>query len=115
MIKPASKPIAKAKIASGRKPPEPALTSSSCNGRICGVDSQITHDQLLLVVGALKRDYRSLLTQSPSHRCGQAPLSGARGSIAKPTLGRNDQEETRFQPRVFDGRIIQSDEIETHS
>ena len=33
-------------------------------------------------------------------------------SIATPTIGRNDQEETRYEPRVFDGRIIQSDEIE---
>jgi len=29
-----------------------------------------------------------------------------------PTIGRNDQEETRYEPRVFDGRIIQSDDIE---
>ena len=29
-----------------------------------------------------------------------------------PTIGRNDQEETRYELRVFDGRIIQSDEIE---
>ena len=27
-------------------------------------------------------------------------------------IGRNDQEETRYEPRVFDGRIIQSDDIE---
>ena len=33
-------------------------------------------------------------------------------SIAKPRIGRNDQEETRYEPRVFDGRIIQSDDIE---
>lgn len=33
-------------------------------------------------------------------------------SIATPTIGRNDQEETRYEPSVFDGRIIQSDEIE---
>ena len=33
-------------------------------------------------------------------------------SIATPTIGRNDQEETRYEPHVFDGRIIQSDEIE---
>jgi hypothetical protein len=39
-------------------------------------------------------------------------LFGARRSIAKPRIGRNDQEETRYEPRVFDGKIIQSDEIE---
>ena len=27
-------------------------------------------------------------------------------------MGRDGQEETRYEPRVFDGRIIQSDEIE---
>ena len=36
----------------------------------------------------------------------------ARRPIAKPRIGRNDQEETRYEPRVFDGRIIQSDDIE---
>jgi hypothetical protein len=36
-------------------------------------------------------------------------LFGARRSIANPGIGRNDQEETRYEPRVFDGRIIQSD------
>jgi hypothetical protein len=39
-------------------------------------------------------------------------LFGARRSIANPGIGRNDQEETRYEPRVFDGRIIQSDDIE---
>jgi hypothetical protein len=32
--------------------------------------------------------------------------------MAKSGIGRNDQEETRYEPRVFDGRIIQSDDIE---
>jgi hypothetical protein len=39
-------------------------------------------------------------------------LFGARRSIAKPRIGRDEQEETRYEPRVFDGKIIQSDEIE---
>jgi hypothetical protein len=33
-------------------------------------------------------------------------LFGARRSIAKPRIGRNGQEESRYEPRVFDGRII---------
>lgn len=39
-------------------------------------------------------------------------MFGVRRSIAKPTVGRNDQGETRYEPRVLDGRIVQSDGIE---
>ena len=87
MIKPASKPIAKAKIASGRKPPETALTWSSCNGRICGMDSDWINSLMTSSFGLLERSSATtgrFCRNDPPVDADRLPCSGHEGRLPNP-------------------------------